>query len=355
MARRTPVHWITSPFRKFFNLRFENVGERVDEVGARAMESYAATTNEARASSDYVAEMARAVELSGRRLLSESDRVDGQIAELKTSAAEIRELRAEQIAAEIDPDEIVSRLFDVSLPDLGPNTALLLNKGRLLDGIGAPALLEINHGIALEYVAGGQRVAGINERLMENPYVFGAIRDLTVGASIIDIGSVESMLPLSFAMQGYQSIALDPRGYSYIHPGLTSVVASIADWSGPDHPVDAITCVSAIEHFGIGAYGLADSDDRLDLEAMTSFKSWLAPTGRLVLTVPFGAAIVDEEQRVYDTDGISELMDGFEVIDRECYRRVDAVTWERLDDTAANEPWPTAAPPGVLCLTAIPL
>ncbi len=354
MARRTPVHWITSSFRNFFNLRFENLGARVDEVGTQAAELHTTTTNEVRANSDFVAEMARAVELSGRRLRSESDRADAQLAELKSLAAEIRELRAEQIAAELNPDEVIPRLFEVSLSDLGHNTALLLNKGRLLDGIGAPALLEINHGIALEYVAGGQQVAGLNERLMEIPYVFGAIRDLNVGASIIDIGSVESVLPLSFAMRGYQSTALDPRGYSYTHPGLTSVAKSVADWSGPDQPVDAITCVSAIEHFGIGAYGLADSDERLDLDAMARFKTWLRPDGRLVLTVPFGVADVDDEQRVYNTEGISELMGGFEVVDSEIYRRVDAVTWERLGDIVAHESWTADAPPGVLCLTAKP-
>lgn len=362
---RTLLRRTTAPMRAFFNVRFENLAVSVDHLaqttsavvrdvtrsveavethlGAAARQS---SVDEVLAACEIVSEMARSVELAQRRLEALTDQVAIQI-------SAVRSLRLDQVQAQIDPESVIPRLFDVTLDRLGPNTAILLNKGRLLNGIGEPSGLQINDGIALQYYPGGQRVASLNERLIENPFVFESLHGLATESSIVDIGSVESVLPLALAMRGHKVVALDPRGYAYTHPGLTAVDDTVAGWSGPDGQLAAITCVSAIEHFGIGFYSQAKSDGRADLAAMQTFKSWLAPDGVLVLTVPFGRQTIDDQQRVYDDAGISELMEGFTIRRREAYRRIDDLTWVPVDETPKGESWPDQRP-GVLCLEAVP-
>ena len=341
---------ITAPLRSFFNLRFEHLAEELADVH-RAVDdvqrAHGVATDNARADADVVREAARAVELASRR-------VEARLADVEGALARLGALDADELLARNTPDDVVGRcLLDVTLDDLGHNTALLLDRGRLLDGISAPSRLEINHGVHLSLREGGIELVGVNERLFEVPFVFSALHDLAVGASVVDIGSVESSVPLSLAMEGYEVVALDPRGYRYEHPGLTAVADTVAGWEGPAQPVDAVTCISAIEHFGIGSYDEEGTERRLDLDAMARFRSWLAPGGRLVLTVPFGRASVDALQRVYDTAGVDELLAGFEVDRREVYRRIDDVTWERLGDDAYAAPWANEDP-GVLCLAARP-
>jgi hypothetical protein len=53
------------------------------------------------------------------------------------------------------------------------------------------------------------------------------------------------------------------------------------------------------------------------------------PGGLLVLTVPFAEqASVDEFQRVYDEDGLAELLRGWAVETSLRAGRVDRLTWE---------------------------
>jgi len=353
----------------FFNLRFENLSSSIDTLSAedarltaqiqvglhdiRSLVEQLATSgdlvarevarsvqevNAISGSVEIVAEMARAVELAERRL----------------EATSISILTAvERIEAPSDPEMAITELFDIELAELGPSAALFLSQGALLDGIGEPSGLLINDGIALTYEEGGHRLVGLNERLVENPFVFAATWRLSPGSSIIDIGSRESALPISLAMNGYRVVTLDPRGYAYRHPGITSISATVSDWIGPEDAVDAVTCVSAIEHFGIGAYKQTEEVGRLDLEAMKRFRSWLSASGILVLTVPFGTSALNSLQRVYDFDGIEELTDGFTVTKSEVYQRIDDMAWRRLSKDSRRKRW-EAETPGVICLIATP-
>ena len=71
--------------------------------------------------------------------------------------------------------------------------------------------------------------------------------------------------------------------------------------------------LSAVEHFGLGHYGLDAVDRRLDLAALARVRELVVPGGLLVLTVPFAErAQVDDFQRVYDEAGLSELLAGWD-------------------------------------------
>jgi hypothetical protein len=69
---------------------------------------------------------------------------------------------------------------------------------------------------------------------------------------------------------------------------------------------------------------------RADLDALRRIRALLRPGGRLVLTVPFAAeASADDFQRVYDEAGLTELLDGWEVVERVDAGRVSKDVWER--------------------------
>ncbi len=110
---------------------------------------------------------------------------------------------------------------------------------------------------------------------------------------------------------------------------------------------DAALALSAVEHFGLGHYGEgAEPARRLDLEAVRGLRERVRPGGRLVLTVPLGPASVDDFQRVYDLDGVDELLTGWNVLElNAAWRRNDTV-WE------LGPPEAGAAGPGVALAVA---
>jgi hypothetical protein len=130
--------------------------------------------------------------------------------------------------------------------------------------------------------------------------------------------------------------ALDPRGYPLSHPGLRVAVANVEDWQD-EEPFAGVICLSAIEHIGLEAYGLAEGQERADLAAIRRMRELTAPGGLLVLTTRFGEAGEDDFQRTYDRVGLDELLQGWDVTDLTVLHRQDATTWV-LGELEAEQP-----------------
>ena len=86
-----------------------------------------------------------------------------------------------------------------------------------------------------------------------------------------------------------------------------------------DKSFNAVTCLHAMEHFGLGRYG--DTIDYYgDQKGLREFNRVLDDSGHLILSVPVNenARIDFNEQRVYNPDMIDEMLDraGFEVESR---------------------------------------
>ncbi|HEX4901783.1 MAG TPA: hypothetical protein VFV42_03175, partial [Acidimicrobiales bacterium] len=172
-----------------------------------------------------------------------------------------------------------ARLSDIDEPTAGVINYLLCHRGPLAD-VG----LWRNEPVVVEWLPGDARVAAVNERIVEQPFVYGVLADLPTGSRIADVGGAESLVGLSLASSGHQVTVVEPAGYPYEHPNL-AVVERTLDEVEVDEPVDAVVLLSAIEHFGLGAY--ADNgalDDDADLAAMKRVRELLAPGGRVVLT-----------------------------------------------------------------------
>jgi hypothetical protein len=167
----------------------------------------------------------------------------------------------------------------------------------------------------VRYDAGRVSVAGINERVLEVPYVHAAVAALAPASRLLDVGGAESTLSLSLASLGFQVTLLDLRRAVLAHPNLESVQSPLETWAAPESSFDGVICLSSIEHFGLGAYGEPPRDDDTDLAAMRRLWSLAKPNALLAFTAPFGRFEIGTTQRTYDLPALDRLLQGWDVTD----------------------------------------
>ena len=208
--------------------------------------------------------------------------------------------------------------------------AAYLNWATGPQGYASQAGLWFNPPVPVHHEPGGVEVLLVNERIVEQPFVFGAIaRAFDEPARILDVGGSESTVGLSLATLGHEVTIVDPRPHPLPHRNLVHAACRLDELPGPDRPFDAAVVLSAVEHFGLEHYGVGGGDERLDLAAMARLRELVAPGGLLVLTVPFAAeASVDDFQRVYDEAGLAQLLRGWTVSTSLRAGRIDRLTWE---------------------------
>ena len=214
------------------------------------------------------------------------------------------------------------------LAQLDAARAEYLNWAGGPDGYAAQAGLWFNPPVPVHHAAGRVEVLLVNERIVEAPFVFGQLADLPRGARILDVGGSESTVGLSLATLGHRVTVVDPRPHPLRHPNLEHVACRLDELPDPAQPFGAAVALSAVEHFGLEHYAQRPTDERLDLAALARLRELVAPGGTLVLTVPFAQqASVDSFQRVYDEEGLSELLRGWDVRTSLRVGRIDRLTW----------------------------
>ena len=218
-------------------------------------------------------------------------------------------------------------LHEARLKDIDAATASFLNYATSHRGPLADQGLWVNDPVVVEWQSGTARISAVNERIVEQPFVYGALASLDAGSHVVDIGGGESLVGLSLASGGHQVTVIEPAGYPFRHPNLTVVERTLDDFEPPE-PVDAVVLLSAIEHFGIGAYANnGELDPDADLDAMRRVHDLLAPGGVVALTTPFGPAAVNELERTYDADRLRQLFEKFEIDEVVVASRSDDTTW----------------------------
>jgi hypothetical protein len=214
---------------------------------------------------------------------------------------------------------------------LSRDTAQFLNWAEGHDGPAARAGLWFNPPVPIKYDEDSVEILLVNERVVEQPYVFGALAGLPTPARILDVGGSESTVALSLASLGHEVHVVDPRGYPITHPGLHVHQARLAELPG-DQQFDAAVALSAIEHFGLGAYGEDGVDGREDREALALIHARLSADALLVMTVPCASrSSADEFQRTYSIAELRETLAAWDVIDLSVAWRGDERTWIRGD------------------------
>jgi 2-polyprenyl-3-methyl-5-hydroxy-6-metoxy-1,4-benzoquinol methylase len=290
-AVRAVVRTLIWPARRFFDPRFTGIVQEIDQVKSLV----AAEANELATS-------------TGRSL----DAVNERLEQLSRWIA-------------FDPDS------PHSVDEIDEITARLLNYASSHEGYAAQANLWFNPSLLVAYEPRRVALRWVNERIVEVPYAFRALSRVQPPAKVLDVGATESTVCLSLATLGYDVTAVDPRPNPLSHERLRVVVAPIEQWEHEEE-FDAVCCLSTIEHIGLTAYDQEASERRLDLEAMRRIRELTRPDGVLVLTTAVGQESVGEGGRIYDREGLNELLNGWEVADLTLVQRRDATKWVTIDE-----------------------
>jgi hypothetical protein len=335
---RTLLEPLVRLLRRFFDPRFGYLNAQLDELrlafaGADGMGAAAIPEGLISVTESL------AVQSSVLRRLDQ--RLD---ADAESDAAVLEEARGIRRALDAVAFDSTgwSPWLDDMLSERGPDGLLterqaeFLTKAASYEGPSRRAGLWFNPPVSVGYSKQGAFVSGVNERIVEVPFTFRALAGLPPGSTVLDVGAGESTVALSLACLGYRAIALDLHRYPLEHPNLALVAQPLEEWAGPEAPVDAVVCLSAIEHFGLGAYGEKPAADDADRAAMRRLHQFSAPGSLLVFTAPFGKAAVLPTQRVYDLPGLQELLDGWDVTDLSIARQTGFDRWE-LDADAVSK------------------
>ncbi len=257
------------------------------------------------------------------------------------------------IEAEIEkaaPSVRLHSLVGARLADIDQTAAAFLNYANSHLGPLADAGLWLNSSVVLEWKEAGATVGAVNERIVEQPFTFAALSQLPTGSRILDIGGGESTVAFSLASLGHHVTVIEPQGYPFEHPNLTVFERPFEEFDR-NRDFDAVILLSAIEHFGIGAYrGNPEAAETADLDTMHLVTEVLQPEGLLVLTTPYGPAAQNELERTYDLDRLQLLLDGWTIQQVSIAHRLDRLTWT----IESNELEPPRGPGRVVMLTARP-
>lgn len=259
---------------------------------------------------------------------AELRRVEDQLESLTDTLKEHSTHLLERI--ETDQKRYVEHLNHAThmpLEQLDGAVANLVNYATGHRGFAAQAGLWFNPPVTVELGEGNARLAGVNERIVELPFAFGALARTKPTARILDIGGAESTFSLAAASLGYTVTVIDLHPVPFSHPNLECIVGKFEDWAPKAGRFDAVFLISTIEHFGLGAYGEATSGEDADRVAVSMVGKMLENDGFLVITAPYGRAKVDGLERTYDDVGLDALLSGWTVIDRQILRRLDKLTW----------------------------
>ncbi|MFN8525604.1 MAG: DUF268 domain-containing protein [Chloroflexota bacterium] len=322
----------------------ESIESREGDI-ARQLEDLASS---ARGLGDDEAGIARRLQL----LLELGQALDRRVAEERSTLHSIESLVG--MVNERSVDSAAQELVDRPLNELGSGAAALLNYAISHRGFAAQAGLWFNPPLWVEHRAGDVVIGGMNERIVEVPYVTNRIGTLPPGSKILDFGAAESTVALSLASLGYNVTALDLHPYPVQHSRITSVACPAQEWEGPHQPLDAVISLSTLEHVGLGAYGENPTTSSLDRLLIERFARWLKPGGILVLTAPFGEWAIDTFQRTYDRDHLDNLLKGWRVLDLRYAVNSQPLRW----DTTETEPMPASFAPdtrAIVLLTATPV
>jgi hypothetical protein len=311
------------------------LSEKVEEL-SRELAAYTTTTTE---SNSYVGVEMRRLEESIETLLARIDEHERRLLARIDAVEDVGYIARLNRAAEAELDGVDGAV------------ANLVNRANGHRGFAAQAGLWFNSAVTVELSEGSARLATVNERIVELPFALGALARLSPPARILDIGSAESTFSLSVASLGYQVTAVDLHPMPYSHPNLQSVVGRLEDWDPGPERFDAAFLISAIEHFGIGAYGEEVGQEGADRAAVARVGELLSDDGFLVLTTPYGPAGVDALERTYDDAGLAALLEGWTVLERRTELRRDERTWMPGDSSARTA---GADSEGVVMVVAAP-
>lgn len=159
----------------------------------------------------------------------------------------------------------------------------------------------------------------IGERIVEIPFLYKNL-DFNLSKNILDLGCVGSKISLQLASIGYNVVGIDCRPYIFNHKNLEFIQGNFFNINLPAESFDCVICISTIEHIGLPAYNIKPFEQG-DKKAIEKIYNLLKKGGKLILTVPFGKAIVNQFERNYDQKSLNQLIKKFKIDEFKIYER----------------------------------
>lgn len=213
--------------------------------------------------------------------------------------------------------------------------AILISDGHR--GIRAQAAdqLDMNHPMSFGMKDGRPALLGCSERIVEIPFVHRNL-PYPFRGRLLDVGYRESEIIYEVASLGFDTWGIDIRPSVAEYPGVHYVQGDVIKYPFEPKSFDVVIGLSTVEHIGLIAYGNSAKDPDGDLHALQAIHRILKPTGRLLLTIPFGKRGATNWYRVYDQKALLALLkgSGFAAEIQNCWTQ-EGIRW-------APAPWQKA-------------
>jgi len=213
--------------------------------------------------------------------------------------------------------------------------SILISDGHR--GVGAQAAdqLDLNHPMSFGTKDGRPALLGCSERIVEIPFVHRNL-PYPFRGRLLDVGYRESEIIYEMASLGFDTWGIDIRPSVAEYPGVHYVQGDVIKYPFEAKSFDVVIGLSTVEHIGLIAYGNSAKDPDGDLHALQAIHRILKPTGRLLLTIPFGKRGATNWYRVYDQKALLALLkgSGFTLEIQNCWTQ-EGIRW-------APAPWQKA-------------
>jgi len=169
------------------------------------------------------------------------------------------------------------------------------------------------------------KVMPIRDRYYEYGFVVkNLLKYYPPPASILDVGAADSPLLFVLASLGYNVTAVDQRKCIVNWENLHFVSWDVLKDKSPfDQAFDIVTCISTVEHFGLGRYGDTVEVDG-DLRGISILWQELVPKGFMFLSVPYGnPEVFFPAHRIYNRARYRRLITGFSSLETTFFGPID--------------------------------
>ncbi len=155
----------------------------------------------------------------------------------------------------------------------------------------------------------------INERSIEYAWIYQQILKID-HKKVLDVGANQELPSTQMLLENDNEVHLIDINADQENENNSNIIffkGDIRNSPYNDAFFDAVIAVSTLEHIGIsGRYGIADSDETGDFEALQEIYRILKPGGKFVFTVPYGLGQSLPLNRLYNLQRIENLLVKFQ-------------------------------------------